>query len=226
MLYGFGGQLLSGLVVTLQVTAIALPVGILIGLLGGSVCAYGSTSLRAVIGVYTTLFRGLPELLVVYLVYYGSSYLMATFAPEGAYVYVNALLAGSAALALTFGAYATEVFRGALLAVPRGQIESGLATGMTPKTVFFRITLPQVWRLALPGLGNLFLVLLKDTALVSLIGVQDLMNKANLVRASTRDSLTVYLAAAGLYLLLTAVSTVVLRALEKRANQGFVPSAI
>ena len=137
------------------------------------------------------------------------------FVSDRPHVHVNAFLAGSCALALTFGAYATEVFRGAFLAVPCGQIEAGFATGMTPRTVFFRVTLPQVWRLTLPGLGNLFLVLLKDTALVSLIGVGDLMHKANLVRASTRDSLTVYLAAACLYLLLTIVRVPLLCVLSR-----------
>lgn len=225
VLYGFGEQLLFGFFVTLQVTAIALPIGILIGLLGGSACAYGPTFLRVAVGGYTTLFRGLPELLVVFLVYYGTSYLVISFSPGGGHVDVNALIAGSCALAMTFGAYATEVFRGALLTVPLGQIEAGLATGMTSRVIFFRITLPQVWRLALPGLGNLFLVLLKDTALVSVIGVHDLMYKAHLVRHATRDPLTIYLTAAALYLLLTAVSTVALHALEKRANHGFVRTA-
>jgi polar amino acid transport system permease protein len=124
------------------------------------------------------------------------------------------------ALAVTFGAYASEVFRGAIRAIPPGQREAGRALGLSKSKIFRRITMPQVWRFALPGLGNLFLVLLKDTALVSLIGVSDLMRQADIARGVTRDSFTFYAVAAVMYLLLTVVTTAVLTSLEKRANRG------
>jgi polar amino acid transport system permease protein len=219
-LQGFGDQLLLGLWVTVQVALCALALGLALGLGGGLGKVYGPRWLRAAVEVYTAVFRGLPEFLVVLVVYFAGAVVLTETIGGGRYVDVPPFVAGVVALASTFGAYATEVFRGALQAVPAGQAEAGKAIGLAGPTIFRRIVLPQVWRYALPGLGNLFLVLIKDTALVSLIGVDDLMRKADIARNATKDSFTVYTAAAVLYLLLTAVSTAVLAVLEKRAARG------
>lgn len=218
MLYGFGPQLLEGLLMTVQVSVVSLCVGILLGLAGGTAKVYGTAPVRAMAEAYTIVFRGLPEMLVVLLVYYGGTWFLGLVL--GQHFDLQPFAAGCLALATSFGAYATEVFRGALQSVPKGQVEAGMAIGLGRIAVFRRIIMPQVWRLALPGLGNLFLVLLKDSALVSVIGVHDLMHKADLARTATRDSFTMFSAAAVLYLLLTAVTTAVLHVLEKRANHG------
>ncbi|NKD44918.1 ABC transporter permease subunit [Haematospirillum jordaniae] len=218
MLYGFGPQLLEGLLVTVQVSVVSVCIGIVLGMAGGTAKVYGPAPLRGLAELYTIVLRGLPELLVVLLVYYGGSWLLGLI--PGWPLELKPFAAGCLALATTFGAYATEVFRGALQSIPKGQIEAGTAIGLGRFLVFRRIILPQVWRLALPGLGNLFLVLLKDSALVSVIGVHDLMYKADMARTATRDSFTMFSAAAVLYLLLTAVTTAVLHVLEKRTYHG------
>jgi len=219
-LAGFGDQLLAGAWVTVQLAVCACALGLALGM-AGALAKLGTVApLRWLAEGYTVVFRGLPEFLVVLLVYFGGAVFLTEVIGGGEYVDFAPFTAGVLALGLTFGAYATEVFRGAILAVPRGQREAGLAVGMTEGRVFRRVVLPQVWRIALPGLGNLFLVLLKDTALVSLIGVEDLMRKADMARNATRDSFTFYAAAAVLYLALTVVTTAVLAALEKRASRG------
>lgn len=220
-LQGFGDQLLLGLWVTVQAAAGALVLGLVLGLCGALAKVYGGRVLRGIAETYTTIFRGLPEFLVVLIVYFAGAAVLTQVFGGGEYVDFPPFVAGVIALASTFGAYATEVFRGALQAVPPGQVEAGKAIGLRRVTIFRRIVLPQVWRFALPGLGNLFLVLIKDTALVSLIGVDDLMRKADIARNATKDSFTMYAAAAVLYLALTAVATAVLTIMEKRAARGF-----
>ena len=130
-------------------------------------------------------------------------------------------LLAALALGLCFGAYATEVFRGALLAIPKGQREAGLALGLSAPRIFWRITLPQLWRTALPGLGNLYMILLKDTALVSLISLEELMRKAGVASNATKEPFTFYMSAAVIYLGLTALVMLALHLLEKRAGRGF-----
>jgi polar amino acid transport system permease protein len=139
------------------------------------------------------------------------------------YVDVSPFVAGFIALGLAFGAYATEVFRGAFLAIPPGQAEAARAAGMSRWLTLRRITLPQVWRFgrfALPGLGNLFLVLLKDTSLISVIGLDELMRKASIATSFTKEPFTFYLAAAVIYLMMTIVSMIGIHFLERRANRG------
>jgi polar amino acid transport system permease protein len=176
-----------------------------------------------VAATYTTVVRGLPELLVVLIIYFGSSRLLgaaaAGFGHDG-FVELSPFAAGVAALGLTFGAYATEIFRGAILAIPKGQVEAAHAFGMGRLLTFRRIVLPQLWRIALPGLGNLFLVLLKDTSLVSVIGLEELMRKAQIATGFTREPFTFYLAAASLYLLMTVVAMAVLHRAERAAGRG------
>lgn len=218
MLQGFLPQLLSGLWVTVQLALGAVCVGLVLGIAGAAMKLSPLGPVRWVAETYTAIFRGLPELLTVLLVYYGAIYVV-NFHLEGRFE-VSTYGAGVAALGITFGAYATEVFRGAILAVPKGQVEAAHAFGMSKLLAFRRVVLPQVWRIALPGLGNLFLVLLKDTALVSVVGLEDLMREAKIGADNTRDAFTFYTAAAFLYLGLTVVTMAVLHVLETRANRG------
>lgn len=181
-----------------------------------------------------TVIRGLPEILVVLGIYYGSSELLLLLSdgitlPLGVTQLhlklaienfeVSPFVCGVIALALLYSAYASQTLRGALRAVPQGQREAGLALGMKKSTIFFTLVVPQMWRHALPGLGNQWLVLLKDTALVSLISVNDLMLQTKGIATRTEQPFTWYLVAAAIYLLITLFSQAVLRLAERRATR-------
>lgn len=222
-LQGFGAQLLLGTALTIELALASAALGTLIGLGFASLKLSRSRLGRSVADIYTTVFRGVPELIIVLLVYFGASIgltsLSRLFGGEQA-IELHPFLAGTLAMGLAFGAYAAEVFRGALQALPRGQIEAARAFGMSRLLAFRRIALPQVWRFALPGLGNIFLVLLKDTSLVSVIGLEELMRKTAIAVSYTKEPFTFYLAAAAIYLVMTIVSMVGLGALERRADRG------
>lgn len=156
------------------------------------------------VATLTTLIRGLPELLVVLFIYFGSTQVL--FLLTGEYVEFSPFACGVLALSLLFASYATQTLRAALNAVPSGQRLAALALGLGKSHIFFRIVLPQAWRHALPGLGNQWLVLLKDTALVSLIGVNEMMRQAQMASASTYEPFTWYAAAALIYLAISLVS--------------------
>lgn len=156
------------------------------------------------VATLTTLIRGLPELLVVLFIYFGSTQVL--FLITGEYVEFSPFACGVLALSLLFASYATQTLRAALNAVPAGQRLAALALGLGKGHIFFRIVLPQAWRYALPGLGNQWLVLLKDTALVSLIGVNEMMRQAQMASASTYQPFTWYAAAALIYLAISLVS--------------------
>ena len=156
------------------------------------------------VATLTTLIRGLPELLVVLFIYFGSTQVL--FLITGEYVEFSPFACGVLALSLLFASYATQTLRAALNAVPAGQRLAALALGLGKGHTFFRIVLPQAWRHALPGLGNQWLVLLKDTALVSLIGVNEMMRQAQMASASTYEPFTWYAAAALIYLAISLVS--------------------
>lgn len=156
------------------------------------------------VATLTTLIRGLPELLVVLFIYFGSTQVL--FLITGEYVEFSPFACGVLALSLLFASYATQTLRAALNAVPSGQRLAALALGLSKSHIFFRIVLPQAWRHALPGLGNQWLVLLKDTALLSLIGVNEMMRQAQMASASTYQPFTWYAAAALIYLAISLVS--------------------
>lgn len=222
-LQGFGDQLLLGAWMTLKLAFGALCGGLVLGLAGAVAKLSEYRVARAAASTYTTVVRGLPELLVVLIIYFGSSAMLTTAAGwlgHDEFIELSPYAAGVFALSLTFGAYATETFRGAILAIPKGQIEAARAFGMGRTMTFRRIVLPQVWRIALPGLGNLFLVLLKDTSLISVIGLEELMRKSTIAVGFTREPFTFYLTAAVLYLLMTVVTMIVLHYAERAANKG------
>lgn len=220
-LQGFGHLLLNGSLITMKLALSSLVIGLILGLLGATAKLSKVWIFRKLATVYTATMRGIPELLLVLFLYYGGSMLiMAILSKFGynEYVEVSPFLAGVLALSIAFGAYATEVFRMAIQEIPTGQWEAAEAIGMKPMQVYFRIIVPQVWRLALPGLGNLFLVLLKDTALVSVVGLKDIMYHASRGAQATQQAFTFYMAAAFIYLGLTIVVTGFTMWLEWRAN--------
>ena len=222
-LQGYQGQLLLGAMMTIGVAVMAVAFGLTLGLVGATAKLSRSRVANALADTYTNIIRGVPELLVLLIGYYGGSMALsslARFLGWADYVEVNAFAAGVFGLGLVFGAYATEVFRGAFLAVPKGQIEAARACGMGGWLVFRRIQFPQVLRFALPGLGNLWLVLLKDTSLISVVGLEELMRKTAFAVGATKQPFTFYVTAAMIYLGFTAVSMVVLQRAERRASRG------
>ncbi|SEO91593.1 amino acid ABC transporter membrane protein 1, PAAT family [Salinihabitans flavidus] len=216
-------MLLQGTFITIQLALLSLVLGLVFGLLGAAMKLSPAWPLRLIAGFYTAVLRGVPELVVILFVYFGGVLIVnavaSTFGYDR-YIDVSAFAAGVTALSLTFGAYATEIFRGAVMAVPKGQIEAARACGMSPATIGIRILLPQVWRFALPGLGNTFLIILKETALVSVIGLDELMRKTEIAVGYTKKPFTFFLAAAFIYLALTVVVMAAQRGLEARANRG------
>ena len=204
--------MLTAALMTLGLAVCSLVLGLFLGML------FAVLEANRFVGKPTTvlvaLLRGLPEILVVLLVYFGSSELVELL--TGEYIEFGAFGCGVFALSLIFAAYASQTLRGAIQAIAKGQWESGTALGLSKGYTFLRIIMPQVWRHALPGLSNQWLVLLKDTALISLIGVDDLMRQAQLINTNTHQPFTWYGIAALIYLLVTLVSQVGIRKLELR----------
>ncbi|MFP4536681.1 MAG: ABC transporter permease [Dichotomicrobium sp.] len=220
---GWGDELLAGCLVTLQLALSALAIGLILGLLLAGAKLSRFAVLRAVAEGYTAFIRATPEFLILLLVYFGSERairsLLGMIGVSGNFE-MPPFLAAMIGLAGIFCAYAAEVFRGAYLAVPRGQIEAAIACGMSGWQVFNRVRLPQMWRFAIPGLGNLWMVLLKDTSLAAVIAVDDLLRQAKIASEVTRAPLTFYLAAGALYLVLTGLSDIMRQRLERRSQRG------
>ncbi len=214
---GYLHQLLLGTWVTLQLACSSLVLGLLLGILGALAESSQLKIIRYMAVSIISLIRGLPELVVLFFIYFGGTLLLTTLA--GHYINVPTFYSGVIALALLFGSYASQVFRGAFAAIPLGQTEAARALGLTPWLIFMHIQLPQAWRHALPGLGNLWLVLLKDTALVSLIGLAELMSQAKVASSNTHQPFTFYLTAAFLYLIMTSVSQIALKRLSYKAAE-------
>ncbi|MFM7460858.1 MAG: ABC transporter permease, partial [Burkholderiales bacterium] len=212
-----------GTLTTLGVAGASLVIAVLLGLVGAAAKLSRVPVIRWLASTYTTVVRGVPDLVLMLLIFFGGQIginaAAAALGYEG-YVDVNPFVAGVATIGFIFGAYLTETFRGALMAIPAGQREAGLAFGMSPMRVFLRITFPQMVRLAIPGFTNNWLVLVKSTAIVSVIGLTDMMHSAGLAAGATREPFTFYLAAAAIYLAITSISLLALGALEKRVTVG------
>ena len=228
MLRGYLPSLLAGAMLTLTVALASLLLALLLGLAGAAAKLSGSTFWRRAATVYTTVIRGVPDLVLMLLIFFGGQIavnaLMQRLGLD--YVDIDPFVAGIATLGFIFGAYFTETFRGAILAVPHGQIEAGRAFGLTRAQVFRRITGPQMLRFAIPSFTNNWLVLVKSTALVSVIGLNDMMQKAGQAAGATRQPFTFYLAVGVLYLAITTVSVLALRALEQRVSRGVKVAAL
>ncbi|AOE87961.1 ABC transporter permease [Pseudomonas sp. TCU-HL1] len=226
-LYGFGPALAAGALMTIKLALSALAVGLVLGLLGALARTSSTKPLQWLGGTYSTIVRGVPELLWVLLIYFGTVNLMRTLGEwlgmPG--LELNAFAAGTIALGLCFGSYATEVFRGAILAIPKGHREAGMALGLSSSRILWRVILPQMWRIALPGLGNLFMILMKDTALVSVIGLEEIMRRSQIAVTASKQPFTFFMVAAFIYLGLTILAMIGMHWLEKRAGRGFKRSA-
>ena len=212
MSYDFLSLMLTAALMTLGLAVCSLILGLFLSLIFSVLEA--NRFVGKPTAVFIALLRGLPEILVVLLVYFGSTELVEML--TGEYIEFGAFGCGVFALSLIFAAYASQTLRGAIQAIPKGQWESGAALGLSKRYTFIHIVMPQVWRHALPGLSNQWLVLLKDTALVSLIGVDDLMRQADLINTNTHQPFTWYGMAALIYLAVTLISQVGIRKLELR----------
>lgn len=222
-LYGFGSLFILGTWMTIKVTILALLIGLILGLVGAGAKLSRFSIFHFCADVYTTAIRGIPELILILAIYFGGSALVNNIASTVGYdgsINLDAFAAGVIALGFSFGAYATDVFRGAILAIPKGQIEAARSFGMSRTLVFRRIMLPTVWRFALPSLGNLFLVLQKNSALVSVIGLNEIMRSATVAVGYTKKPFTFYLLAAVIYLCLTIVTASGIQYMEKRFSRG------
>ncbi len=217
MMIEFLPLLFQGTLVTIEVTSCAVVLGLSLGLLAAIGESAKNTWIAATTRTLTLLLRGLPELLTLFFVYFGISMLLTRF--TGYYIEINAFVAGVIAFGVIFAAYASQVFRGAFRAIPQAGREAAEAMGFHRLYILRRIILPQAWRHALPGLGNLWLVLLKDSALVSLIGLADLMGRSLVLAENTQLFFNFYLIAALIYLSLTGVSQFVIRRLMIRSSR-------
>ena len=216
-------SILNGALLTVAVSLAALAVSIVLGLVGAVAKLSGRTPLVAVATVYTTIVRGIPELVLMLLVFYGGSIginALLEMSGTGITLDIEPFSAGVLTLGFIYGAYMTETFRGAILSIPHGQFEAAAAFGMRPAQAFLRITLPQMVRYALPGFTNNWLVLIKATALVSLIGLQEMTYLAKQASAATRSPFAFFLFTGALFLLYTWVSLSVLRRLHERYSLG------
>lgn len=216
-------SILHGALLTVAVSIASLCVSTVLGLLGATAKLSNKRPLVWVATLYTTVIRGIPELVLMLLVFYGAAIgLNSLFEAMGSdfVLDLNPFVAGVATLGFIYGAYMTETFRAAILAIPRGQMEAAWAFGMSPLQTFLRITLPQMVRYALPGYTNNWLVLIKATALVSLIGLHDMTYLAKQASAATRQPFAFLLFAAALYLVFTSMSLWVLKRLNARYSLG------
>jgi histidine transport system permease protein len=215
-LKGFGPLLLSGTWMTVKLSVLSLLLSALLGLIGASSKLSRSSALRIPAQLYTTLIRGVPDLVLMLLIFYSlQTWLTSlTEALGWDYIEIDPFSAGIITLGFIYGAYFTETFRGAILAVPRGQMEAATAYGLTRAQRFRFVVFPQMMRFALPGIGNNWMVILKATALVSIIGLADLVKVAQDAGKSSYQLFFFLVLAALIYLVITTASNYVLRRLE------------
>ena len=221
-LKGYGSILLDGTWMTVKLSICSLLLSVLLGLLGASAKLSGSRLLRFPAIAYTTLIRGVPDLVLMLLIFYSLQTWLADLTDymDWDYIEIDPFSAGIITLGFIYGAYFTETFRGAILAVPRGQLEAASAFGLTRLQRFRFVLFPQMMRFALPGVGNNWMVLIKSTALVSIIGLSDVVRAAQDAGKSSYRLLFFLLVAGAIYLLFTTVSNIVLNALERRYAIG------
>ncbi len=237
-LKGYGSSILEGAWLTLEVALLSVVVAVVLGMAGALAKLSKNKGLKGIATFYTTIVRGIPDLILMMLIFFGGQIFLnflctqinesinnwltesnpqhewVSYVPD--YIDVSPFVAGILAIGFIFGAYMAETFRGAILAVERGQLEAAQAYGMSSWQVFHRVLFPQMVRHALPGFGNNWLVLLKTTALVSVIGLDDMVRKAGLAAGSTQLPFTFYMAVALIFLAFTAVSSLFLRWAEMR----------
>jgi octopine/nopaline transport system permease protein len=221
---GWGDELFFATLMTIAVAVTAIFIGFFLAAIFTTFKLSKSKILNFVGNFYTTVFRGVPELLVIYLLFFGGSgavmYVAKIFGYDG-YIEVNAFLTGAISIGIISGAYSTEVFRGAIQSINEGQFEASKVLGLRKKIYYYKIIIPQMLRLALPNISNVWQITLKDTSLISVTGLVEIMRQSYIAAGSTRDPLFFYSFAAILYLLLTFLSLKLFNKLEKNYRRGF-----
>ncbi|CAM2740947.1 ABC transporter permease [Vibrio mytili] len=237
-LQGYEASIFHGALLTIEVAVLSLLLAVVLGMLGALAKLSSYKWAKAVATLYTTIIRGIPDLVLMMLIFFGGQILLnnslysinetlngwfassdpnhewTSYLPD--YIDVSPFIAGVLTIGFIFGAYMAETFRGAIMAVDRGELEAAKAYGMSGAMSFRRILLPQMVRHALPGFGNNWLVLLKTTALVSIIGLEDMVRVSSLAAGSTKMPFTFYMAVAIIFLFFTSVSTGLLKLVERK----------
>jgi len=221
---GWGDELFYATLMTIAVAITAMLIGFFFALIFTPLKLSKNKFLNLIANSYTTVIRGVPELLVIYLFFFGGSaaiMFVASIFGYGEYIEINAFMTGAFSIGIISGAYSTEVFRGAIQSIDKGQFEAANVLGLGKFGKFFKIILPQTLRLALPNLSNVWQITLKDTSLISVTGLVEIMRQSYVAAGSTRDPLFFYSCAAVLYLLLTFLSMKLINKLEKKYSRGY-----
>ncbi len=221
---GWGDELFYATLMTLAVSITAMLIGFFFALIFTPLKLSKYKSLNLIGNFYTTVIRGVPELLVIYLFFFGGSgaiMFVASMFGYNEYIEINAFITGSFAIGIISGAYSTEVFRGAIQSIDKGQFEASKVLGIKKHIQFYKVVLPQMLRLAIPNLSNVWQITLKDTSLISVTGLVEIMRQSYIAAGSTRDPLFFYSFAAVLYLLLTYFSMKLINRLEVKYSRGY-----
>ena len=221
---GWGDELFIATLMTLAVSITAILIGFLFALIFTPLKLSNNKFFNLIANCYTTVIRGVPELLVIYLFFFGGSgavMFVASIFGYNDYIEINAFITGSFAIGIISGAYSTEVFRGAIQSIDKGQFEASKVLGLKKTIHFFKVIMPQMLRLAIPNLSNVWQITLKDTSLISVTGLVEIMRQSYIAAGSTRDPLFFYSFAAVLYLLLTFLSMKFINRLEIKYSKGY-----
>ena len=221
---GWGDELFIATLMTIAVAITAMIIGFFFAIIFTPLKLSKNKFLNLIANSYTTVIRGVPELLVIYLFFFGGSaaiMFVASIFGYGEYIEINAFMTGAFSIGIISGAYSTEVFRGAIQSIDKGQFEAANVLGLSKFGKFFKIILPQTLRLALPNLSNVWQITLKDTSLISVTGLVEIMRQSYVAAGSTRDPLFFYSFAAVLYLLLTFLSMKLINRLEAKYSRGY-----
>ena len=221
---GWGDELFRATLMTIAVSITAIIIGFSFAAIFTPLKLSKFKSLNLIANIYTTVIRGVPELLVIYRFFFGGSgaiMFVASMFGYNEYIEINAFVTGSFAIGIISGAYSTEVFRGAIQSIDKGQFEASKVLGFSKFKQFYKIILPQMLRLAIPNLSNVWQITLKDTSLISVTGLVEIMRQSYIAAGSTRDPLFFYSFAAILYLLLTFLSMKLINRLEVKYSRGY-----
>ncbi len=221
---GWGDELFRATLMTIAVSITAMLIGFSFAAIFTPLKLSKFKSLNLIANIYTTVIRGVPELLVIYLFFFGGSgaiMFVASMFGYNEYIEINAFVTGSFAIGIISGAYSTEVFRGAIQSIDKGQFEAAKVLGFSKFKQFYKIILPQMLRLSIPNLSNVWQITLKDTSLISVTGLVEIMRQSYIAAGSTRDPLFFYSFAAVLYLLLTFLSMKLINKLEVKYSRGY-----
>lgn len=211
-----------GVLITISVAVLALILATFLGALGAAAKLSRSLAARLAAQSYTSIVRGIPDLVLILLIYFGGQRLLtvSTKMMGGGFVEISKFWAGVIAIGFIYGAYLTETFRGAYIAVPKGQAEAAKSLGMKQLPILWKVLMPQIVRVALPGYGNVWMVLIKSTAVISVIGLEDLVGLADKAGKTTRQPFLFFAAVILVYLAITWVSSLILKRVDTEANRG------